>query len=166
MFIRLILYLISAIIILSLIIIFVAKIMGAKALKKLLISITTIIFFLLFYLFNHNFNIFIKSNIFPEHTHTIIYPNSEKINIPLPANSVWLFKTPTDIYYSKYDVNKCKEFFDSVLNDMKHDRKIKRYYYANDQKIYTIEIEGNPNIEINLIGDGDTRRYGISDPNY
>jgi len=134
--------------------------------KKLLIIIVPITIFLVFYFANYNFNLFIKSKIFSQQTYTVNYSNSKKIDIPLPGNSVWLFKTPTDIYYSKYNINKCRGFFDSVLKDMKQDNKIKHYYYNSDEKTYTIEIDGEFNIKINLIGDNDTRRFGISSPNY
>lgn len=159
-------YSICAIVIISLIIILTAMIKGTKALKKLLIIIVPITIFLAFYFWNYNFNLFIKSKVFSQHTYTVSYLNSRKIDIPLPVNSVWLFKTPTDIYYSNQNVNKCREFFDSVLTDMKQNNKIRNYYYNNEQKIYTIEIDGGANIKINLIGDSDTRRYGISNPNY
>ena len=118
--------------------------------------------FLVFYFANYNFNIFVKSNVFSQQTYTVNYLNSKKIDIPLPGNSVWLFKTPTDIYYSKYNIDKCQGFFDSVLKDMKQDNKIKNYYYNSEEKTYTIEIDSEYNIKINLIGDSDARRYGIS----
>ncbi|WP_052221354.1 hypothetical protein [Clostridium homopropionicum] len=89
-----------------------------------LIILTLITFLLLFYFTNHHFNIFIKSKLFSQHTHNVIYSDSKRMDIPLPPNSVWLFKTPTDVYYSKY------------------------------------------NVKIDLIGDSDSRRYGISDPKY
>jgi len=159
-------YSIFAIIIISLIIILTAMVMGRKALKRLLTIIVPITILLAVYFWNYNFNLFIKSKVFSQHTYTVNYSNSKKIDIPLPDGSVWLFKTPTDIYYSKYDVNECKEFFDSVLKEMKEDNKIRKYYYNNDQKTYTIEIENGFNININLIGDSDRRRYGITNPNY
>jgi hypothetical protein len=159
-------YSICAFFIVSIIIIYTAIIKRKKELKQLLIIIVPITIFLTLYFWNYDFNIFIKSKIFSQNTHFVVYLDSREIGIPLPANSVWLFKTPTDIYYSKYDVNKCMKFFDSVLKDMKQNNKIRNYYYDNDQKTYTIEIEGEFNIKINLIGDSDTRRYGISNPNY
>jgi energy-coupling factor transporter transmembrane protein EcfT len=159
-------YSICAIIIISLIIILTTMIKGTRALKKLLIIIVPITILLVFYFWNYNFNLFIKSKVFPQHTYTVSYLNSRKIDIPLPTNSVWLFKTPTDIYYSKHNVNKCREFFDSVLTDMKQNNKIRKYSYNKEQKIYTIEIDGGVNISINLIGDSDARRYGIFNPNY
>jgi hypothetical protein len=159
-------YSICAIVIINLIIILTAVIKGTKALKKLLIIIVPITIFLAFYFWNYEFNIFIKSKGFSKHNHIVSYLDSREIAIPLPANSVWLFETPNNIYYSKYDVNKCRKFFDSVLKGMKQNNKIMNYYYDNDQKTYTIEIEGESNIKINLIGDSDTRRYGISNPKY
>lgn len=96
---------ICAIIIISLIIILTAMTKGTKVLKKLLIIIVSITIFLAFYYWNYNFNLFIKSKAFSQHTYTVSYLNSRKIDILLPANSVWLFKTPTDIYYSNHNVN-------------------------------------------------------------
>lgn len=159
-------YPVCAIFIINLIVILTAVLSGEKAFKKLLIVIVPLTIFLVLYLSNYDFNIITKSNVFSHHTYTVTYLDSTKVDIPLPPNSVWLFKTPTDIYYSKYDVNKCRGFFNSVLKEMKQDNKISNYYYDNDQKTYTIEIKGDPNIKINLIGDSDTRRYGISNPNY
>ncbi|MGH4123860.1 MAG: hypothetical protein ACREV6_13115 [Clostridium sp.] len=159
-------YSVCAIFIISLIVILTAVIRGNKAFKRLLIIIIPLTIFLVLYFLNYDFNIFIKSNFFSRHTYTVTHLDSTKVDIPLPPNSVWLLKTPTDIYYSKYDVNKCREFFNSVLKEMKQDNKIRNYYYDNDQKTYTIEIKGTPNIKITLIGDSDTRRYGISNPNY
>lgn len=49
---------------------------------------------------------------------------------------------------------------------MKQNNKIRNYYYNKEQKIYTIEIDGGVNIKINLIGDSNSKRYGISNPNY
>ena len=49
---------------------------------------------------------------------------------------------------------------------MKQNNKIRNYYYNKEQEIYTIEIDGGVNININLIRDSDARRYGISDPTY
>lgn len=160
-------YYICGITIASVIIILSVMEMGEKAMKKLLVTITLIITILVFYFFNYNISIFIKSNLASQHTHTAFYENDRRINIPLPKKSVWLFKTPTDFYYSKYDVKKCMEFFESTLYQMKQNNEIKNYFYDINKKTFTVEIEGSAtNIIISLIGDSDTRRYGISDPNY
>ena len=92
--------------------------------------------------------------------------NKKSTFIHLPPKSVWLFKTPADVYYSKYDMNKCREFFDSTLKDMKKENKIKNYSYDSRNNTFTIEIDGIPNIKINLFEDNDTIRFEISNPNY
>lgn len=162
----LILYSISAIIIISIILILLALKKDIKILKTSLIIIAPIMLFLVCYLGNHNFNVFIKSKLFSQQTHTVIYSGSKKMDIPLPPNSVWLFKTPTDVYYSKYNADKCKDFFHSVLMDMNHNHKIKNYFYDSNENAFIIEVEGEANVKIDLIGDSDNRRYGISDPKY
>ncbi|MGV8984400.1 hypothetical protein [Clostridium sp.] len=82
--------------------------------KKLLIIIVPITLFLTFYFWNYDFNIFIRSKGFSQHNHIVSYLDSREIDIPLPANSVWLFETPHDIYYSEYDVNKCRTLEETI----------------------------------------------------
>lgn len=87
--------------------------------------------------------------------------NTEIDFIKLPSGSVWLFKTPTDIFYNKRNCKKCIEYFSSELDRMKREGKIDNYQFDKSDNKFTIDVNGHESAEIVFIGDTDQRRYGI-----
>ncbi|OPJ61584.1 hypothetical protein [Clostridium chromiireducens] len=135
--------------------------MNILNLKKFMIIFIPITIFILYYT-NYDFHLIIKSTFFATNNYTVHYKKDKELSIPLPSNSAFLFKTPTEIYYNKYDINKCKSFFDSTLNKMKQNQQIGNYNFNDSEQKYIIEIDDQLTVEIYLIGNEDSRRYGIS----
>ncbi|MTI69732.1 MAG: hypothetical protein FH751_05680 [Firmicutes bacterium] len=133
-----------------------------KILKYEIIVFIPLIIFSSFYFFNREFQLEIKSYLSPNKEHTVFYDN-EKLKIELPDKSVWLFKTPTDVYHSKYSVKYCKKYFEYNLKKLRKDKKISNYTYNNKESCYIVTIKPKIIFKINFIENLDTRRFSITE---
>ncbi|MTI67368.1 MAG: hypothetical protein FH753_12340 [Firmicutes bacterium] len=133
-----------------------------KILKYEIIVFIPLIIFSSFYFFNQEFQLDIKSYLSPNKEHTVFY-NNEKLKIKLPDKTVWLFKTPTDVYYSKYSVKYCKKYFENNLNNLKKAKKISNYTYNNKESCYIVTIKPKIIFKINFIENPDARRFSITE---
>lgn len=132
-----------------------------KLFKYEIIVFVTVIILSILYFFNHDFQIGVKSYLFPQEEHTVFY-NDERLKLKLPENSVWLFKVPDAVYYSKNDVEHCKKFFDNNLKKLQNDEEISDYTYNSEQNYYMVTIKPKYSFEISLIGNSDKRRFSIT----
>lgn len=141
--------------------------------KSLLIKeIVAMIIFLTFfyyYCFNSEFYILVRSNVFPQNKCVIYDYNNlmehKKISINLPPNSVFLFRSPESVFYSKCNQNKCIKFFNKDLNIMKKNNLIKSYSYNEKLEEFDVLINNQVGFTIKLIkhdGVNDIRKYSVS----
>lgn len=133
-------------------------------LKKEILIIIPLFIFLYFYTFNHNFNLFIKSNTFPAKKCKVEYSSLEPsgIIVYLPPKSVYLYRTPTKVYYSNCNYNQCINFFNKNLLLMKNSKKIKDYNYDNSTYKFYIILNNNKHFQIQIDkNDNNTVYYDI-----
>lgn len=158
-------YLFTFLIVIILIIMIVSFLKKKKHfIKNEMLIFIPLLVFIYFYLFNYNFFLLIRSNVLPEKKCTVEYnfnSNLTDVTIDLPPKSVFLFKTPTKVYYSKCTENQCINFFHESLTLMKSKTKIKDFNFDNSQNKYNIILNNNKHFEIFIIKNEKTR-YGIS----
>lgn len=87
--------------------------------------------------------------------------DGEEKFIKLPPGSKWLFKTPTDIFTCDLNSKDCKMFFGKELEMMKENGIIEDFIFHDDQSYFSVKKYNKEIATIDIIDDGDARRFGI-----
>lgn len=142
-----------------------------RLVKKELFIIVPVLIIALLYFFNIHFYYFVRTNIFPNRVCSIERYNgngsgptltSTQYRIKLPSKSVFLFRSPEQVYYSSNNSGQCKEFFNETLSEEKNNNQIIGYSYNSIKKEFIVNINKKDEFKIDFIGDIDDRRYAVS----